>query len=78
MGKGIKKIYIMFNEKNPNNLLRHVTWGLKYDKDKRCTNAFILISDPRTLRAAYETIKSKPGNMTKGSDNETLDGITEQ
>lgn len=35
-----------------------------------------LISDIGVLIYAYELIKSKKGNMTKGSTSETLDGIT--
>ena len=35
-----------------------------------------IISDVETLMFAYELIKSKPGNMTPGSDETTLDGIT--
>lgn len=34
-----------------------------------------LIADVEVLRLAYELIKSKPGNMTRGSSGETLDGI---
>lgn len=34
-----------------------------------------IIGDPFFLIACYENIKSKPGNMTKGSDNKTLDRI---
>jgi hypothetical protein len=30
-----------------------------------------------SLGDAYETIKSNPGNMVKGNDPETLDGISE-
>ena len=33
------------------------------------------MSDPQVLRFAYEMIKSNPGNMVKGIDDETLDGI---
>lgn len=34
-----------------------------------------LISDPFFLIACYNEIKGKPGNMTKGIGNTTLDGI---
>lgn len=34
-----------------------------------------VISNLKNLVAAYELIKSNPGNMTKGADNVTLDGI---
>jgi len=50
---------------------------LTFDEAGRCTNAFQVLSKKETLIAAYESIKSKPGNMTLGSDKETLDGITE-
>ena len=33
------------------------------------------ISNIKNLVAAYELIKSNPGNMTKGMDDITLDGI---
>jgi hypothetical protein len=51
---------------------------LKYDENGRCMNAFEIITDPETLRVAYELIKSKPGNMVRGTDNTTLDGINEE
>lgn len=34
-----------------------------------------IITDPSFLEKCYREIRSKPGNMTKGTDNETLDGI---
>lgn len=34
-----------------------------------------LISNPDFLEKCYEEIKSKPGNMTKGINSQTLDGI---
>lgn len=34
------------------------------------------ISNTKNLVAAYELIKSKPGNMTEGADQTTLDGIS--
>jgi retron-type reverse transcriptase len=37
-----------------------------------------MIADPNTLLLAYELIKSKPGNMTPGTDNQTLDGISKK
>ena len=33
------------------------------------------IADPHFLVACYEEIKSKPGNMTRGTDKTMLDGI---
>lgn len=60
------------NKKDLTTLIRE---RLKMDENNRCTNAFLVLSSPEVLRLAYETIKSKPGNMTKGVDGETLDGI---
>nr|YP_009710072.1 hypothetical protein [Coleochaete scutata]QFU80177.1 hypothetical protein [Coleochaete scutata] len=44
----------------------------------KVTNLLEFISDPETLLAAYEQIKSKPGNLTAGADpeRETLDGLS--
>lgn len=50
---------------------------LTLDKDGRCNNAYDVICMENTLQSAYVKIKSKPGNMTPGSDQETLDGITQ-
>lgn len=35
-----------------------------------------LLYRPELYELAYEKIKSKPGNMTKGSDGKTLDGFS--
>jgi group II intron reverse transcriptase/maturase len=37
-----------------------------------------LVSNPDLLFGAYNSIKSKPGNMTPGTENETLDGISSE
>jgi group II intron reverse transcriptase/maturase len=50
--------------------------GLKYNSEGKCVNAFKKLSNPGTLKLAYESIKSKSGNMVCGTDRETLDGIT--
>jgi len=34
-----------------------------------------IITDPNFLEKCYSEIRSKPGNMTMGTDRETLDGI---
>ena len=60
---------------NDKNLTKHVRSLLKFDGEGRCVNAFYILSEPNTLRLAYESIKSKPGNMVEGSDKSTLDGI---
>lgn len=51
---------------------------LSFNEEGKCTNAFEVLSDPGTLRDAYETIKNKSGNMVPGSVPETLDGISEE
>ena len=43
--------------------------------DFKFTNLRAIIADPEFLMHAYGLIKSKPGNMTPGVDNVTLDGI---
>jgi hypothetical protein len=48
---------------------------LVFDEEGRCTNAFLVIKDTSVLMAAYDKIKSKPGNMVAGGGKETLDGI---
>jgi len=37
-----------------------------------------IIADLSTLKLAYELIKSKPGNMTRGLQSETLDGMSNE
>jgi hypothetical protein len=49
---------------------------LKKNEHDQYTNAFEVISSPQLLKLAYEVIKSKPGNMVRGTNHETLDGIT--
>jgi hypothetical protein len=51
---------------------------LRWEKPGVCNNAFQIIYDPEILKIAYETIKSNPGNMVRGTDKTTLDGITEK
>lgn len=46
------------------------------ESDNRYSNVFLTMTSPLILKLAYETIKSKPGNMVKGTDHLTLDGIT--
>lgn len=60
---------------NPSALIREL---LKFDEDGKCINAFEVISRKDILLLAYETIKSKPGNMVRGSDQILLDGITKE
>jgi group II intron reverse transcriptase/maturase len=50
---------------------------LRRAEDGRCTNAFEVLSEPSVLKMAYERMKSNPGNMVPGTDEETLDGISE-
>lgn len=49
---------------------------LKYDASGKCTNAFKLAMSPEFLKLSYDFIKSKPGNMVRGSDQLTLDGLS--
>jgi len=49
---------------------------LRSDPDGKFNNVFEVLTSVQVLRLAYETIKSKSGNMVKGSDKETLDGIS--
>jgi len=51
---------------------------LEYDTEGRCTNAFQILANEEILTYAYETIKSNPGNMVRGTDKETLDGISQK
>lgn len=44
-------------------------------KDGKYNKVLQLVSDPYFLIACYNEIKGKPGNMTKGTTKETLDGI---
>ena len=48
---------------------------LEYDSSGKCDNAFQLATSPEFLKLSYDFIKSKPGNMVRGSDHLTLDGI---
>lgn len=47
----------------------------KFENNNIYYNLNKIIGDPFFLIACYENIKSKPGNMTKGIDNYTLDGL---
>jgi hypothetical protein len=53
--------------------------GLNYnDNNTVNTKVLDLLSDTDILIAAYSKLKSSPGNMTPGMDQETLDGIDRQ
>jgi group II intron reverse transcriptase/maturase len=45
-------------------------------RDGKYRGLYKLLCDENFLFGCYHEIKSKPGNMTPGSDNETLDGIS--
>lgn len=50
----------------------------KYKRGDNIYNGLInIIADPEFLKACYLEIKSKPGNMTKGTTSSTLDGINQ-
>ena len=46
------------------------------DKNRVNQKLYRLLCDEAVLITAYENIKSKAGNMTKGSDHRTLDGYS--
>ena len=50
---------------------------MEINKDTKHSNTKLIhiLSDPEVLILAYEIIKSKPGNLTPGSDSTTLDNI---
>jgi len=61
---------------SPNtNLKQLILSKLKFDDSGKCISGYEVIRDPETIRQAYFHIKSKPGNMTVGTDGATLDGI---
>ena len=62
-------------QQSPAEIIRSL---LRQGPDGRYVNAFEVLSSVRILKLAYETIKSKPGNMVRGSTRETLDGISEE
>lgn len=59
---------------------RYYSTGLKkvtnpeIKQEIECT--YKQLFDINIYKSAYQTLKSNPGNMTKGADNETLDGIS--
>ena len=61
---------------NSEDIYGQILKSLKYDERGKCSNAYEIISDPKMLVMAYNSIKSKPGNMTEGIDSETVDGIS--
>lgn len=63
--------------KNNNNKLNLNELAI-FNSENKCTNAFAIASSVECLKAAYWDLKSKPGMMTKGIDDITLDGITEK
>lgn len=68
----------LYRTSEDKDLTKKIREKLRYGEDGRCTNAFEVMSDPGTLRDSYESIKNKGGNMVRGIDKETLDGITEE
>lgn len=53
-------------------------YQLNKDSNYKNPSLIDLIASETTLKVAYESIKSKPGNMTPGLDGETLDGLSSQ
>jgi len=51
----------------------------KYIKHNKTYNGIInILANPEFLSICYAEIKSKPGNMSKGINEETLDGINQE
>jgi len=48
---------------------------LQFNDDGKCTNAYKLLTRTDILKISYNSIKSKPGNMVRGVDRETLNSI---
>lgn len=81
---GVKKIHT----KVPKSVMSpkseaHVGQGslgelVTYNSKGKCNNGYDLLCQIKVLQSAYMKIKSQPGNMTPGSDKETLDGISEE
>lgn len=59
----------------PVGLLENIRVNSKKNPNQKLYNLIGAISNPQMLKLANELIKSKPGNMTKGTDNTTLDGV---
>nr|QBM09686.1 hypothetical protein [Dactylella sp.] len=48
------------------------------DKDGKLNGIINILADPGYLQFCYMLIRGKPGNMSKGITNETLDGLTHE
>jgi hypothetical protein len=53
----------------------HLANQIQVNTLQEVINAFEIICNPKTLLYAYKMIKSNPGNMVPGTDEETMDGI---
>jgi hypothetical protein len=74
-----KKTITLIMKKNPTLTPAEIILSLlRQGPDGRYTNVFETLTSVKVLKLAYETIKSKPGNMVRGSTRETLDGISEE
>lgn len=74
----MKKEEGKITKKEEGNLRDWLKLRLRFDNMGRCVNAYEVISERDTLIQAYLGLKSIPGNMTKGPDKETLDGINQR
>lgn len=78
MGRGPGTLMYSTNEPSLNSkpvgLLENIRVNSIKNPNQKLYNLIGAISNPQMLMLAYELIKSKPGNMTKGTDNTTLDG----
>lgn len=60
---------------NSKGIYKMITERLTYNSEGKCTNASRILRNPYFLKLAYESIRANPGNSTRGSDFELLDGI---
>lgn len=74
--KGRQRNYSTASSARPSKVSTNTKWNLTQLDNNKFTGLYKLIADPKTLTLAYHNIKSKPGNMTPGSDNLTLDGMS--
>lgn len=61
---------------NAYKIVGRIEQWLKYNKEGKCINAYNIVGRIEVLLASYGNIQSHPGNMTPGTDKETMDGMS--
>lgn len=61
--------------RNPEVILKAIC-SHSSDKDYKYERIYRILFNEEMFMLAYENIKSKPGNMTVGTDGKTIDGTT--